>query len=71
MEVTKPYKFIGFGAMEVTKPYRFIGFGAQDATCQFLVVEAGDGEIALHNPFNNRFVRLHGVSGIERPIKTV
>jgi hypothetical protein len=25
MEVTKPYKFIGFGAMEVTKPYKFIG----------------------------------------------
>ena len=28
MEVTKPYTFIGFGAMEVTKPYKFIGFGA-------------------------------------------
>ncbi len=28
MEVTKPYEFIGFGAMEVTKPYEFIGFGA-------------------------------------------
>jgi hypothetical protein len=27
MEVTKPYKFIGFVAMEVTKPYKFIGFG--------------------------------------------
>jgi hypothetical protein len=27
MEVTKPYKFIGFGGMEVTKPYEFIGFG--------------------------------------------
>ncbi len=27
MEVTNPYKFIGFGAMEVTKPYKFIGFG--------------------------------------------
>ncbi len=26
MEVTKPYKFIGFAAMEVTKPYKFIGF---------------------------------------------
>ncbi len=30
MEVTKPYEFIGFGAMEVTKPYEFIGFGAMD-----------------------------------------
>jgi hypothetical protein len=27
MDVTKPYEFIGFGAMEVTKPYEFIGFG--------------------------------------------
>ncbi len=26
-EVTKPYEFIGFGAMEVTKPYKFIGLG--------------------------------------------
>ena len=28
MDVTKTYKFIGFGAMDVTKPYEFIGFGA-------------------------------------------
>ncbi len=28
MDVTKPYKFIGVGAMEATKPYKFIGFGA-------------------------------------------
>ncbi len=27
MEVTKPYRFIGFGAMDATKPYKFIGFG--------------------------------------------
>jgi hypothetical protein len=27
MDVTKPYKIIGFGAMDVTKPYKFIGFG--------------------------------------------
>jgi len=30
MDVTKPFKFIGFGAMDVTKPYTFIGFGAMD-----------------------------------------
>ena len=24
---SKPYEFIGFGAMDVTKPYKFIGFG--------------------------------------------
>ncbi len=28
MAVTKPYEFIGFGAMAVTKPYEFTGFGA-------------------------------------------
>jgi hypothetical protein len=27
MDATKPYKFIGFGAMDATKPYEFIGFG--------------------------------------------
>ncbi len=30
MDVTKPYDFMGFGAMDVTKPYDFIGFGAMD-----------------------------------------
>ncbi len=32
MDVTKPYKFIGIGAMDVTKPYKFIGFGAISPT---------------------------------------
>ena len=40
VDVTKPYKFIGFGAMDVTKPwamdvtkpYKFIRFGAMDVT---------------------------------------
>jgi hypothetical protein len=32
MDVTKPYKFIGFGAMDVTKPYKFVWFGAMDVT---------------------------------------
>ncbi len=32
MDATKPYKFIGFGTMDATKPYKFIGFGAMDAT---------------------------------------
>ncbi len=30
MAVTKPYEFIGFGAMEVTKPYEFTGVGTVD-----------------------------------------
>ena len=32
MDVTKPYEFIGFGAMDVTTPYEFILFGAMDVT---------------------------------------
>ncbi len=32
MYVTKPYKFIRFGAMDATKPYEFIGCGAMDVT---------------------------------------
>ena len=32
VDVTKPYKFIGFGAKYVTKPYEFIWFGAMDVT---------------------------------------
>ncbi len=32
MYVTKPYEFIGFGAMDATKPYKFIGFGAMEVT---------------------------------------
>ncbi len=30
MDATKPYEFIGFGAMDVTKTYEFIWFGAMD-----------------------------------------
>ncbi len=29
MDVTKPYKFTGFGAMDVTKPHKFMGFVAR------------------------------------------
>jgi hypothetical protein len=32
MDVTKPYKFIGLGAMYVTKLYKCIGFGFMDVT---------------------------------------
>ena len=45
MAVTKPYKFIGFGAMAVTKPYNFIGFGAMAVTVhwQFWMLDPGPG----------------------------
>ncbi len=29
MDATKPYKFIGFGAMDATKPYKFIVVGPE------------------------------------------
>ena len=32
MDVTKPYKFISFGAMDVTKPFKFIRFAPMDPT---------------------------------------
>jgi hypothetical protein len=32
VDVTKPCRFIGFGAKCVTKPYELIGFCAMDAT---------------------------------------
>ena len=41
MEVTKPYKFIGFGAMEVTKPYICLGFGAMDVTIPYKFIGFG------------------------------
>ncbi len=31
MDVTKPFEFIGFGAMDVTKPHEFIEFGSRVA----------------------------------------
>ena len=47
MDVTKPYKFIGFGAMDVTKPYKFIGFGAMDVTKPYKFIGFGAGSPAL------------------------
>jgi hypothetical protein len=41
MDVTKPYEFIGFGAMDVTKPYEFIGFGAMDVTKPYTIIRFG------------------------------
>ncbi len=46
MDVTKPYKFIGFGAMDLTKHYRFIGFGAMDVTKPYKFI--GFGAIGFH-----------------------
>ena len=43
MDVTKPYKSIGFGAMDVTKPYKFIGFGAMEVTKPYELGESAAG----------------------------
>ena len=47
MYVTKPYKFIWFGALDVTKPYKFIGFGAMDVTKPYKFVGFGAGTVPL------------------------
>ncbi len=41
MDVTKPYKFIVFGAMDVTNPYKIIGFGAMDVTKPYKFIGVG------------------------------
>ncbi len=43
MAVTKPYEFIGFGAMDVTKPYKSIGFGAKAGRRAVALVVVGVG----------------------------
>jgi hypothetical protein len=49
MDVTKPYRFTGFGAMDVTKPYRFIGFGAMDVTKPYKSIGFGGPEVGPRN----------------------
>ena len=46
MDATKPYEFIGFGAMDVTKPYKFIGFGAMDVTKPYKFIGLGPWTLA-------------------------
>jgi len=40
IDVTRPYKFIRFGAIYVTKPYKFIRFGAIYVTKPYEIYEA-------------------------------
>ncbi len=48
MDATKPYEFIGFGAMEVTKPYKFIGLGAMEVTKTYKIHRVlGHGNLYL------------------------
>jgi hypothetical protein len=41
MDVTKPFEFIGSGAMDVTKPYEFIRSGAMDVTKPYEFIGLG------------------------------
>ncbi len=43
VDVTKPYEFIGFGAMDVTKPCELVGFGAMDVTKPYEFIGFGAG----------------------------
>ena len=52
MAVTKPYEFIGFGAMEVTKPYEFILFGAMEVTKPYEFI--GFGAMKVTKPYDQR-----------------
>jgi hypothetical protein len=55
MEVTKPYEFIGFGAMEVTKPYEFIGFGPMEVTW---CIHQGSGTCSKDEPLHQVLIRF-------------
>ncbi len=58
--VTKPYKFIGFGAMDVTKPHKFIGFGAMDVTKPYKFIGFGAiGPREYKRPGNTRDSGIH------------
>ncbi len=50
MDVTKPYKIIGFGVMDVTKPYTSIGFGAMDVTKPYKFIGFGAMDVTVRGP---------------------
>ncbi len=51
IDVTKPYKLIGFGAINITKPYRFIGFGAIDVTKPYKFIRFGATDVTKPHKF--------------------
>ena len=67
MEVTKPHKFIGFGAMEVTKPYKFIGFGAMEVTKPYKFI--GFGAMEVTKPC--KFIRFGAPAALRDKIKNI
>ena len=69
MDVTKPYKFIGFGAMDVTKPYKFIGFGAMDVTKPYKFI--GFGNFKLFKDRKSVILGVWAAPGALEPYKKV
>jgi hypothetical protein len=65
-EVTKPYEFIGFGAMEVTKPYEFIGFGAMEVTKPYEFIGFGEPHRRWGSPRGSS--RCPGLGGQGPPV---
>ncbi len=67
MDVTKPYHFIGFGAMDVAKPSEFIGFGATDVTKPYEFI--GFAAMDVTKPYT--FIGFGGVRGPGRNQKQI
>ncbi len=59
MDVTKPYNFIGFGAVDVTKPSEFIGFGAMDVTKPYEFRGFGAMEVTKSHNFMGFGAHVH------------
>ncbi len=66
MDVTKPYKFIGFGAMDVTRPHKCIGFGAMDVTRPYRFI--GFGAMDVTKPY--KFIGF-GAMDVTKPYKFI
>ena len=60
MDATKPYKFIGFGAMDVTKPCKFTGFGAMDVTKSYKIYRLWGRHILMPDPYDT-YKRQYGL----------
>ncbi len=58
MDVTKPYKLIGSGAMDVTQPREFKGSGAMDVTKPYKFI--GSGAMDVTKPYIIHRVWGHG-----------
>ena len=52
-DATKPYEFIGFGAMDATKPSEFIGFGAIAICCSSQRAHGFNPIVHMQLPFQS------------------